>query len=57
MAKELLSKPDGFITATIGEVEYVIDNTKRIVTHANQDDGIMHWTLILRDSGNGNVMR
>lgn len=57
MARELLSKPDGFITATLGEREYVINDTKRIATHANIDDKITHWTLNLRDGGNGNIKR
>ena len=51
LAKELLSKPDGFITVTLGDEEYVIDSTQRIPTHANIDDSVMHWTLNLRDCG------
>lgn len=57
LAKELLSKPDGFITATLGEEEYVISNIQRISTHANIDDSVMHWTLNLRDGGKGNLKR
>lgn len=57
MARELLSKPDGFITATLGEEEYIISSTQRVATHANIDDSVTHWTLNLRDSGNGNLMR
>lgn len=57
LAKELLSKPDEFITATLGEEEYVIINTQRIVTHANIDDSVIHWTLNLRDGGKGNLKR
>ncbi len=57
LAKELLSKPDGFITATLGEKEYIISNTQRISTHANIDDSVMHWTINLRDGGNGNLKR
>ena len=38
LARELLSKPDGFLTATIGEEEYVIDGFKRTKTHANLDN-------------------
>ena len=37
--------------------EYVIGNMKRVVTHANMDDSVMHWTLNLRDGGNGNIKR
>lgn len=53
----MLSKPDGFITAMIGEEEYVISNTQRIATHANGDDTVTHWTLKLRDGGKGNLKR
>ena len=57
MAKELLSKPDSFITATLGEEEYVISNIQRISTHANIDDSVTHWTLNLREGGKGNLKR
>lgn len=57
LAKELLSKPDGFITATLGEKEYVIGSTQRVANHANIDDTVMRWTLILRDGGSGNIKR
>ena len=57
LAKELLNKPDGSITATLGEEEYVISNMQRVATHANIDDSVTHWTLNLRDGGNGNLKR
>lgn len=57
LAKELLSKPNGFITATLDDEEYVISNTQRIATHANLDDSVIHWTLNLRDGGKGNLNR
>ncbi len=57
LAKELLNKPNGAITATFGEDEFVINNIKKIITHANIDDSVMHWTLNLRDGGNGNIKR
>ena len=56
MARELLSKPDGFITAMYGEEEYVIGNTKRVATHANMDDSVMHWALQLKECP-GNIVR
>ena len=56
MARELLSKPDGFITAMHGEEEYVIGNTKRVATHANMDDSVMHWALQLKEC-KGNIVR
>ena len=57
LARELLNKPDGFINATLGEEEYVIETYKRKNTHANIDDSVTHWTLILRDGGRGNIKR
>lgn len=41
----------------LGEKEYIISSTQRIATHANNDDSVTHWTLNLRDGGNGNLMR
>ena len=52
-----MSKPDGFITATLGNEEYIISNTQRVATHANIDDSTTHWTLNLRDGGVGNIKR
>lgn len=46
-----------FITATLGEKEYVIGNTQRVASHADIDDTVMHWTLILREGGSGNIKR
>lgn len=57
LARELLNKPDSFLTATYGEIEYVIDNIQRIPTHANHDDSVTHLTLNLRDGGYGNIKR
>lgn len=57
LARELLNKPDGFLTATLGEEEYIVESYKRTLTHANIDDGIWHWTLNLRDGGRGNIKR
>lgn len=57
LAKELLSKPDGFITAMIDEREHIIESIRRVATHANIDDSVMNWSLILRDCGQGNIKR
>lgn len=57
LADELKARPNDFITATCGDKEYVIESYRRVSTHANSDDGIMHWTLNLRDCGNGNIKR
>ena len=51
-----MSKPDGFITAMHGENEYVIGNAKRVATHANRDDSVMHWALQLKEC-TGNIVR
>lgn len=57
LAKELLNTTDCFLTATIGEKEYVIDGIKRTKTHANIDDEFTYLTLLLRDGGDGNIKR
>ena len=57
LARELLSKPDNFLTATFEGREYIIEDYRRTATHANIDDGVMHWTLNLRDGGQGNIKR
>ena len=38
------------------EKEYVIGNVKRIATHANIDDSVMHWVLQLKEC-EGNIIR
>ena len=52
----MLCKQDAFITATFGEVEFVIESIKRVATHANIDDTVTHLTLNLRECG-GNLKR
>lgn len=54
LAKELLSRPDGYITAkTRDNREYKISNYQRITTDANYDDTLHYWTLNLSEcSGN-----
>ena len=42
LARELLSKPDGFLTATLGEKEYIITDYKRTKGHANVDDSVTY---------------
>lgn len=56
-ARELLSKPDGFLTATLGEEEYIITDYKRTKGYANVDDSMPYWTLNLRNCGSGNIKR
>ena len=55
LARELLNRPDSFITATYGDKELIIENFCRVATHANIDDSVTHWTLNLRDGGQGNL--
>lgn len=57
MAKELLSKPDGFLTASIQDKEYIIRNMKRKSSYANVDDSTIYWTLMLNKCGRGNIKR
>lgn len=57
LARDLLNKPDSFITATYEDKELVIESYKKVATHANIDDSVMHLTLVLRDGGNGNIKR
>lgn len=56
-AKELLSKPDSFITAMIEGREYIIEDYRRKATHSNVDDNMMYYVINLRDGGQGNIKR
>lgn len=55
LARELLSKPDGFLTVTYGDEEFMVENYQRKKTYANIDDSMIHWTLNLRNGGRGNI--
>ena len=62
LARELLNKPDGFLSASeedeLGiENKYIIGSIKRTSTHANLDDSVVHWNLNLRKCKGGNVLR
>jgi hypothetical protein len=57
LARELLNRPDGFLIASNGEEEYVIESFSRAATHANIDDYVMNYVLNLRDGGQGNIKR
>lgn len=56
LAKELLSKPDGFLTATIGGKEGIVESIKRASTYGNWDDTSLYWTLNIREC-RGNIKR
>lgn len=57
LAKELLSRPDDFVTVTCGEKEFSIESIQRKASHANVDDYTMHWTLNVREEELGNIIR
>ena len=56
MGRELLSRPDDFITAVDDDREYVIEGLKRVTTHANIDDSVTHLALKLKRC-EGNMVR
>ena len=56
LADELNGKPDDFITASVGDKEYIIQSVKRVPTHANIDDGVTHLALQLKEC-EGNIIR
>ena len=56
LARELLNRPDDFITATSDDGEYVIGGLKRVSTHANIDDSVTHLALKLKRC-EGNMVR
>lgn len=57
LARDLLREPDTFLTAIHDDEELVIEGYKKVATHANIDDSVMHLALILRDGGQGNIKR
>lgn len=57
LARELLNKPDGFITISTKDGEYIIGDIKRKSSHANIDDSVMHWTLKGEHKVEGNIIR
>lgn len=57
LARELLSKPDAFITVSFGEKEYMINKIRRVPTHANIDDTNTYLTLSVNVKCEGNIKR
>lgn len=57
LARELLNKPDSFITISTEDGEYTIGNIKRKSSHANMDDSVMYWTLKGEYKTEGNIIR
>lgn len=56
LARELLSKPDGFLSATMGEKEGIVESIRRTSTHGNWDDTSLYWTLNIKEC-RGNIKR
>ena len=56
LGRELLSRPDDFVTVTIGDREYSIVGITTVATHANIDDSTVHKTLMCEEI-NGCVLR
>ena len=56
LARELLNRPNRFITATHDGEEYIIENYKSISTNVNSDDSDIYYTLNLKSGGN-NIKR
>lgn len=57
LARELLSKPDGFLIAKDNNNEYVIESFKRVFTEANVDDSVPYWALTIHKCDKGNIKR
>lgn len=57
LARELLSKPDGFLIAKDNNSEYTIENFKRYFTEANVDDSVPYWALTIHRRDIGNIKR
>lgn len=57
LARELLDKPDEFLTVTVENREYSIDHIKPVKTYANIDDGVIHKTLVCEKQVDGNIIR
>lgn len=49
LGRELLSRPDDFITVTIGNREYSIVGITTVATHVNMDDSTVHKTLLCEE--------
>ena len=52
LARELLAKPDGFLTATCGDKEFAITGYRRMATCANYDDTSLYWSIELSECNN-----
>lgn len=50
LGRELLSKPDDFLTVTVGEKEYNINCTQLKKTSSNTDDSFVYRTLVCMEN-------
>lgn len=57
LARELLNRPDGFITITIEDKECVISKIQRKSSHGNLDDTSTYYTLVGERECDGNIKR
>lgn len=57
LAKELLNKPDGFVTVTVDNREYMITDIIRKSNHANLDDWGYYYTLNCTEGEGVNIKR
>lgn len=57
LARELLSKPDGFVTMAVDGKEYLIGSLKRKSTLANYDDSSLYWVLNGEYESKGNLKK
>lgn len=57
LAKDLLSRPDGFVVIAHEGREYTIEGIKRTSTYANYDDSSMYWALNTSNYEQGNIKR
>ena len=57
LARELLKRPDGFITMSINDSEYLISSIRRKNSCANYDDSSLYWILNGEYRSRGNIKR
>ena len=56
LARELLNKPGGFLSATMDGKEGIVDSISRASTEGNWDDRSLYWTLNIKEC-RGNIKR
>ena len=56
LARELLSRPDGFLATSFENKEGIVDGISRASTEGNWDDTSLYWTLNIKEC-RGNIKR